>query len=113
MIRRPPRSTLFPYTTLFRSVFVTRNGDRDTRGALAAGGLPLLYEDGRYAAYGPCRPPGPHSLAPSPRRGAGERRRGEWPGVCAAALGRRPSTAPPPSTPRAVPTTPAPSRNAA
>ncbi|OLC05636.1 MAG: hypothetical protein AUH46_01965 [Gemmatimonadetes bacterium 13_1_40CM_70_15] len=56
------------------TVFVTRNGDRDTRGALAAGGLPLLYEDGRYAAYGPCRPPGPHSLAPSPRRGAGERR---------------------------------------
>src|SRR5438552_11563666 len=26
MIRRPPRSTLFPYTTLFRSV---RHGDRD------------------------------------------------------------------------------------
>src|SRR2546426_7388725 len=25
MIRRPPRSTLFPYTTLFRS---TRNGDK-------------------------------------------------------------------------------------
>src|SRR5256885_5919571 len=24
MIRRPPRSTLFPYTTLFRSVFVTK-----------------------------------------------------------------------------------------
>src|SRR2546425_6471066 len=23
MIRRPPRSTLFPYTTLFRSVFVS------------------------------------------------------------------------------------------
>src|SRR2546426_7199438 len=23
MIRRPPRSTLFPYTTLFRSVFAT------------------------------------------------------------------------------------------
>src|SRR5437667_7386872 len=23
MIRRPPRSTLFPYTTLFRSVFLT------------------------------------------------------------------------------------------
>src|SRR2546422_2284087 len=30
MIRRPPRSTLFPYTTLFRSVHVRveRNGDR-------------------------------------------------------------------------------------
>src|SRR5256885_5782030 len=27
MIRRPPRSTLFPYTTLFRSVRDTRPGD--------------------------------------------------------------------------------------
>src|SRR5688572_31018392 len=26
MIRRPPRSTLFPYTTLFRSVAVDRHG---------------------------------------------------------------------------------------
>src|SRR5258707_1590022 len=25
MIRRPPRSTLFPYTTLFRSFYATRN----------------------------------------------------------------------------------------
>src|SRR5258708_21941992 len=25
MIRRPPRSTLFPYTTLFRSVFTQRD----------------------------------------------------------------------------------------
>src|SRR5258708_30313925 len=25
MIRRPPRSTLFPYTTLFRSIFLTRS----------------------------------------------------------------------------------------
>src|SRR5687767_15764379 len=29
MIRRPPRSTLFPYTTLFRSRVV--DGDRDER----------------------------------------------------------------------------------
>src|SRR5688572_31283057 len=28
MIRRPPRSTLFPYTTLFRSRGPTRTGDR-------------------------------------------------------------------------------------
>src|SRR2546429_3208416 len=28
MIRRPPRSTLFPYTTLFRSEFVTQDGAR-------------------------------------------------------------------------------------
>src|SRR5687768_18306840 len=27
MIRRPPRSTLFPYTTLFRSVMVTHEAD--------------------------------------------------------------------------------------
>src|SRR5207248_11512031 len=27
MIRRPPRSTLFPYTTLFRSIFSTRGRD--------------------------------------------------------------------------------------
>src|SRR5438477_8970340 len=32
MIRRPPRSTLFPYTTLFRSA-----GDRGRRIAAAAG----------------------------------------------------------------------------
>src|SRR5256885_1357443 len=25
MIRRPPRSTLFPYTTLFRSFFIVKN----------------------------------------------------------------------------------------
>src|SRR3712207_7016392 len=28
MIRRPPRSTLFPYTTLFRSIFLPRNTAR-------------------------------------------------------------------------------------
>src|SRR2546430_5692287 len=28
MIRRPPRSTLFPYTTLFRSRIALREGDR-------------------------------------------------------------------------------------
>src|SRR2546427_2418384 len=34
MIRRPPRSTLFPYTTLFRSVAVTESG----AGSRVAGG---------------------------------------------------------------------------
>src|SRR5258708_9710080 len=28
MIRRPPRSTLFPYTTLFRSNFISSGDDR-------------------------------------------------------------------------------------
>src|SRR3989441_1905096 len=32
MIRRPPRSTLFPYTTLFRSRAVRRAGARRRRG---------------------------------------------------------------------------------
>src|SRR2546422_2215691 len=33
MIRRPPRSTLFPYTTLFRSQSLLRDHLRRTRGA--------------------------------------------------------------------------------
>src|SRR2546425_11749318 len=38
MIRRPPRSTLFPYTTLFRSVFFrdpVRSGPRGERFVIA------------------------------------------------------------------------------
>src|SRR3712207_8299159 len=34
MIRRPPRSTLFPYTTLFRSERLERRGAVDARGLL-------------------------------------------------------------------------------
>src|SRR2546421_4301074 len=33
MIRRPPRSTLFPYTTLFRSIDAMPDGGRLTLGA--------------------------------------------------------------------------------
>src|SRR3712207_7994916 len=43
MIRRPPRSTLFPYTTLFRSGQPRRDGAPGRarrRGARAAGGGP-------------------------------------------------------------------------
>src|SRR3712207_8539120 len=36
MIRRPPRSTLFPYTTLFRSAGVVADGDGG-RGGQTAG----------------------------------------------------------------------------
>src|SRR2546422_6345424 len=39
MIRRPPRSTLFPYTTLFRSEVLLRGGDGDLRGLDALVGL--------------------------------------------------------------------------
>src|SRR3989454_3420914 len=46
MIRRPPRSTLFPYTTLFRSVHVPIHGERRPcraarrRGARGPGPVP-------------------------------------------------------------------------
>src|SRR5690349_23536613 len=38
MLRRPPRSTLFPYTTLFRSNLKFENGVSD---AVLGSGLPL------------------------------------------------------------------------
>src|SRR5687768_18031869 len=37
MIRRPPRSTLFPYTTLFRSAGAARSADGGEPGAERAG----------------------------------------------------------------------------
>src|SRR2546430_11595537 len=46
MIRRPPRSTLFPYTTLFRSIATERYGWRHnsyTRG----GSIPVLSYKGQ------------------------------------------------------------------
>src|SRR3712207_9249423 len=43
MIRRPPRSTLFPYTTLFRSV---RAGHRPILGAAPDPGLEQPVDDG-------------------------------------------------------------------
>src|SRR5260221_8712932 len=67
MIRRPPRSTLFPYTTLFRShpvlrqllqsmaIDVTRNPSRSSA---------------RYPSTGPLSttPPGSAGVPPAPRR---------------------------------------------
>src|SRR5438445_6433392 len=38
MLRLPPRSTLFPYTTLFRSIVIAKNGhDRHVDGGQLAG----------------------------------------------------------------------------
>src|SRR2546430_11485557 len=48
MIRRPPRSTLFPYTTLFRSLTEAGPGSDGPYGALlpaAAGGASLAEGD--------------------------------------------------------------------
>src|SRR2546430_17435410 len=57
MIRRPPRSTLFPYTTLFRSRLAERNHEVRARvGRLIVGlaveVLVLEEEDGVIAADG-------------------------------------------------------------
>src|SRR3712207_7725815 len=65
MIRRPPRSTLFPYTTLFRSP--ARIRDRGARGRCAGGRQGIDADDPRAAAAsgarGVARQP-----APSERR---------------------------------------------
>src|SRR2546422_7160968 len=55
MIRRPPRSTLFPYTTLFRSI----EGDAVERA------VPIRQREGsraggRHVRISLCREPGPH-----------------------------------------------------
>src|SRR2546427_2271262 len=44
MIRRPPRSTLFPYTTLFRSMIAMLGA----KGGGAPGGLVTLDNDGKF-----------------------------------------------------------------
>src|SRR3712207_9557129 len=60
MIRRPPRSTLFPYTTLFRSLRLV--------------GKPLLESVVLFDAYeGPPIPPGKKSLAYTLRFRAADR----------------------------------------
>src|SRR2546430_17244128 len=45
MIRRPPRSTLFPYTTLFRSTWLRRTepGQKEALPALTRAGIAHLY----------------------------------------------------------------------
>src|SRR3712207_3124256 len=72
MIRRPPRSTLFPYTTLFRSADRPRRAGDRGRGPRGDPRLPL--------ARGPPRDRG--GLAGAPGRAAGR--------------GRRPAGDPPP-----------------
>src|SRR2546430_10215254 len=57
MIRRPPRSTLFPYTTLFRSRSARdrhadlRGGDRRRRGRRGAHGPPARCGDAVHRLY--------------------------------------------------------------
>src|SRR2546427_7103386 len=67
MIRRPPRSTLFPYTTLFRS----RRVDLSRRRRAALLGFPLLFLRRRHDLPGLRRASGIGRAAPpdaDPRR---------------------------------------------
>src|SRR3989441_12558867 len=65
MIRRPPRSTLFPYTTLFRSVCAAQ--PKEPFYFLDAGHPflpPVSYHSHGFAAYARCFP---HWSGPPPR----------------------------------------------
>src|SRR3712207_7225562 len=54
MIRRPPRSTLFPYTTLFRSGEATRHHYlRELSWSLEGAGVELLVHPGLVEVAGP------------------------------------------------------------
>src|SRR5258708_13106163 len=62
MIRRPPRSTLFPYTTLFRSLLAHRTayGHLRVRGRITLSPLPVAYrffrDRERAEGYPPSNP---------------------------------------------------------
>src|SRR5687768_18247771 len=61
MIRRPPRSTLFPYTTLFRSVGTSTNS-RTLRLRSSSTSTGFTSESGHQSAPGACS-----QSSPAPR----------------------------------------------
>src|SRR5256884_8783325 len=70
MIRRPPRSTLFPYTTLFRSTISSECSGRKPRPArnfLLRSWRPLAASTGKPIASWPAAnwtsKPGPHTIS--------------------------------------------------
>src|SRR2546426_9971183 len=78
MIRRPPRSTLFPYTTLFRSVLLRPPASRIERdghrlGAVWAGHVGLGLEGRRVLLFALLKGVGvvvPHGIVIRRRHGA-------------------------------------------
>src|SRR5256885_2129642 len=91
MIRRPPRSTLFPYTTLFRSLHLlprtcAQRRRRHQRGQRHAGGLPWLRHLRRNRGAGHR---GPGGLCPAAALPPGARDAG--PARTAALRARRPA----------------------
>src|SRR3989441_1023980 len=69
MIRRPPRSTLFPYTTLFRSLVGELKGQPAHRVALVRRQVPAPPSPRRRALQ---RPHGPDHLPPVVEQAADE-----------------------------------------
>src|SRR2546430_7592762 len=69
MIRRPPRSTLFPYTTLFRSHLLPANGQgahaRGGAGGGAEPGRPVTNKRHSHTGPNPCVGEGPIFLGVS------------------------------------------------
>src|SRR5256885_2912487 len=61
MIRRPPRSTLFPYTTLFRSLIVIPATvlRRSAHGHIATRGAPARMSEGGDGRWRACYWPRP------------------------------------------------------
>src|SRR3712207_7790016 len=66
MIRRPPRSTLFPYTTLFRSHRADRDAPVAARGARHGAAVPVVHCRALPIRQRLCGGPG--------REGAGDQR---------------------------------------
>src|SRR5256885_16368149 len=59
MIRRPPRSTLFPYTTLFRSILKTAVSQEHHNPTPRASGVLAQYQSGSWSRSGAMRPDSP------------------------------------------------------
>src|SRR3712207_7435608 len=69
MVRRPPRSTLFPYTTLFRSSSATRTRSSASGPRASANGVSSKPSRRRHSAGSATRPTrtaGPPPSAPPP-----------------------------------------------
>src|SRR3989454_7777133 len=82
MIRRPPRSTLFPYTTLFRSHAAGACPRLEARRRRCAPGVRRLPEERGGRAYAPAarvrRARGESRCVPSAGDGGGRREGDAW-----------------------------------
>src|SRR5437763_6908815 len=76
MTRRPPRSTLFPYTTLFRSSHSTRNKTRD--GLIRVRNIRALNVPNPDRKSGSAGMPRPISYAVFCLKKKKENRKGRW-----------------------------------